>query len=100
MFVEDFVFTWSRDGQIYSREMILPNVVPTPAFDPMVEVIPPTIARRASFPRLPRSYDCGGELLCGSLGNPQIPLDICAILRRGALTVEPSLYRTGYSGAA
>ncbi len=37
VFVEDFVFTWSRDGQIYNREMILPNVVPTPAFDPMVD---------------------------------------------------------------
>ncbi len=37
VFVEDFVFTWSRDGQIYNREMILPNVVPTPGFDPMVD---------------------------------------------------------------
>ena len=37
VFVEDFVFTWSRNGQIYDREMILPNVVPTPSYDPIVD---------------------------------------------------------------
>ena len=37
VFVDDFVFTWSRNGQIYDREMILPNVVPTPDFDPTVD---------------------------------------------------------------
>ena len=37
VFVEDFVFTWSRDGQIYDREMILPHVVPTPDYQPLVD---------------------------------------------------------------
>lgn len=37
VFVEDFVFTWSRNGQIYDRETILPNVVPTPDYDPLVD---------------------------------------------------------------
>ncbi len=37
VFVEDFVFTWSRDGQIYDRAKILPNVVPTPDYDPIVD---------------------------------------------------------------
>jgi hypothetical protein len=37
VFVDDFVFTWSRDGQIYDREAILPNVVPTPDFAPLVD---------------------------------------------------------------
>lgn len=37
VFVEDFVFTWSRNGQIYDRATILPNVVPTPDFAPLVD---------------------------------------------------------------
>ena len=37
MFVDDFVFTWSRNGQIYDRESILPNVVPTPDYAPLVD---------------------------------------------------------------
>jgi hypothetical protein len=37
VFVDDFVFTWSRDGQIYDRATILPNVVPTPDFAPLVD---------------------------------------------------------------
>jgi hypothetical protein len=37
VFVDDFVFTWSRNGQIYDREAILPNVVPTPEYDPIVD---------------------------------------------------------------
>ncbi len=37
VFVDDFVFTWSRNGQIYDREAILPNVLPTPAHDPLVD---------------------------------------------------------------
>jgi len=37
VFVEDFIFTWSRDGQIYDRATILPNVVPTPDFAPIVD---------------------------------------------------------------
>ncbi|MEM7167454.1 MAG: nuclear transport factor 2 family protein [Planctomycetota bacterium] len=39
VFVADFVFTWSRDGQVYDREMILPNVVPTPDYQPIVDEI-------------------------------------------------------------
>jgi hypothetical protein len=39
VFVEDFLFTWSRDGQIYDRATILPNVVPTPDYDPLVDEI-------------------------------------------------------------
>ena len=39
VFVDDFVFTWSRNGQIYDREMILPNVVPTPDFNPVVDEV-------------------------------------------------------------
>jgi len=39
VFVDDFVFTWSRDGQIYDREKILPNVVPTPDYDPSVDEV-------------------------------------------------------------
>jgi len=37
VFVDDFVFTWSRNGQIYDRASILPNVVPTPDFAPLVD---------------------------------------------------------------
>ncbi len=37
VFVEDFVFAWSRNGQIYDREAILPNVVPTPDYAPLVD---------------------------------------------------------------
>ncbi len=37
VFVDDFVFTWSRNGQIYDRESILPNVVPTPDYNPLVD---------------------------------------------------------------
>lgn len=37
VFVDDFVFTWSRNGQIYDRETILPNVVPTPDHDPVAD---------------------------------------------------------------
>ena len=37
VFVPDFVFTWSRNGQIYDRESILPNVVPTPDHAPLVD---------------------------------------------------------------
>lgn len=37
VFVDDFVFTWSRDGRLYDREAILPNVVPTPDFAPLVD---------------------------------------------------------------
>jgi hypothetical protein len=39
VFVDDFVFTWSRNGQIYDRETILPNVVPTPDFNPVVDEV-------------------------------------------------------------
>jgi hypothetical protein len=39
VFVDDFVFTWSRNGQLYDRETILPNVVPTPDFDPTVDEV-------------------------------------------------------------
>ena len=34
--VDDFVFTWAPDGQIYAPETIFPNVVPTPDHDPIV----------------------------------------------------------------
>lgn len=37
VFVDDFVFSWSRNGQVYDRAMILPNVVPTPDFEPIVD---------------------------------------------------------------
>jgi hypothetical protein len=37
LFTEDFLFTWSRDGQLYSKEVILPNVVPTPDFRPLID---------------------------------------------------------------
>jgi hypothetical protein len=37
VFTDDFVFTWSRNGQIYDKESILPNVVPTPDFHPLVD---------------------------------------------------------------
>lgn len=37
VFVEDFVFAWSRNGQIYDRKAILPNVVPTADYDPIVD---------------------------------------------------------------
>ncbi len=37
VFTPDFVFTWSRNGQIYDRETILPNVVPTPDYAPLVD---------------------------------------------------------------
>jgi hypothetical protein len=37
LFTDDFLFTWSRDGQIYAKEVILPNVVPTPDFQPVVD---------------------------------------------------------------
>jgi hypothetical protein len=39
VFVEDFVFTWAPDGQIYSPESILPNVVPTPDHAPIVDEV-------------------------------------------------------------
>ena len=37
VFVEDFVFTWAPDGQIYSPESIYPNVVPTPDHAPTID---------------------------------------------------------------
>lgn len=39
VFTDDFIFTWSRNGQIYNKEMILPNVVPTPDYKPIVDEI-------------------------------------------------------------
>ncbi len=39
VFVDDFVFTWSRDGQIYAPDSIFPNVVPTPDHRPIVDEI-------------------------------------------------------------
>lgn len=39
VFTDDFIFTWSRNGRIYTREMILPNVVPTPDYQPIVDEI-------------------------------------------------------------
>lgn len=39
VFVDDFVFTWAPDGQIYSPESIFPNVVPTPDHNPDVDQI-------------------------------------------------------------
>lgn len=39
VFVDDFVFTWSRNGQVYDRATILPNVVPTPDFEPLVDEV-------------------------------------------------------------
>lgn len=37
LFVEDFLFTWSRNGQLYDRAAILPNVVPTPTHNPLID---------------------------------------------------------------
>ena len=37
VFVDDFVFTWAPDGQIYAPEEIFPNVVPTPDHAPSVD---------------------------------------------------------------
>jgi peptidylprolyl isomerase len=39
VFVEDFVFTWSRDGQVWSPESIFPNVVLTPDYSPLVDEV-------------------------------------------------------------
>ncbi|WIO74163.1 nuclear transport factor 2 family protein [Porticoccaceae bacterium LTM1] len=39
VFTDDFIFTWSRDGQNYTKEDILPNVVPTPDYNPIVDEI-------------------------------------------------------------
>ena len=39
VFVDDFVFTWAPDGQIYSPESIFPNVVPTPDHAPTVDEV-------------------------------------------------------------
>ena len=39
VFTDDFIFTWSRNGQIYNKEMILPNVVPTPDYNPIVDEV-------------------------------------------------------------
>lgn len=39
VFTDDFIFTWSRNGQNFTKEMILPNVVPTPDFNPTVDEI-------------------------------------------------------------
>lgn len=39
VFVDDFVFTWSRDGNVYDRAMILPSVVPTPEHTPRVDEV-------------------------------------------------------------
>jgi len=39
VFVDDFVFTWAPDGQIYSPEDIFPNVVPTPDHAPSVDEV-------------------------------------------------------------
>lgn len=37
VFTDDFLFTWSRDGQIYAPETIFPNVVPTPDLSVIVD---------------------------------------------------------------
>lgn len=37
VFIEDMLFTWSNNGQLYSLESILPNVQPTPDFNPIVD---------------------------------------------------------------
>lgn len=39
VFTDDFIFTWSRNGQNFTKEMILPNVVPTPDFNPIVDEV-------------------------------------------------------------
>ena len=39
LFVEDFLFTWSRNGQLYDRAAILPNVVPTPTHSPLIDEV-------------------------------------------------------------
>lgn len=39
LFVEDFLFTWSRNGQLYDRAAILPNVVPTPDHRPLIDEV-------------------------------------------------------------
>ncbi len=39
LFVEDFLFTWSRNGQLYDRAAILPNVVPTPDHSPLIDEV-------------------------------------------------------------
>ena len=39
VFVDDFVFTWAPDGQIYSPEDIFPKVVPTPDHAPSVDEV-------------------------------------------------------------
>ena len=50
VFVDDFVFTWAPDGQIYTPESIYPNVVPTPDHAPIVDEV------------LVRRYDGGAVL--------------------------------------
>lgn len=39
VFCEDFVFTWSGDGAVWSPESILPNVVPTPDHTVLIDEV-------------------------------------------------------------
>ncbi len=39
VFTDDFIFTWGRNGQIYNKKVILPNVVPTPDHKPIVDEV-------------------------------------------------------------
>ena len=39
VFTDDFIFTWSKDGHIYTKEQILPNVKPTPDYRPDISEV-------------------------------------------------------------
>lgn len=69
VFTDDFLFTWSRDGRIYSRDEIVPNVVPTPDFAPLLDqyvvrlhgraaVLSVRVRKEASDPGVRVTFSC------------------------------------------
>ena len=48
VFADDFLFTWSENGQVFEKPELLPNVRPTPSYNPIVDQVRVRVYERAA----------------------------------------------------